>query len=229
MPTLRTCETQTHTATLIPMGTHIHMKQSLEEVASWCSLHELIATHEDSPEQARRRRMISEASSLLRAAYKGGWHNKLSETREWSKAMALLKESDPDSLAPLEHQLRTIALKPSVSIGDPFCSETELEEAVIGVVERRSTLLKSRLSTDYMKLGTALSGRLLRYEPRENVSDCASRYASNGFFDPNDAPPWDTWVGYSDGTLTSWVPDPLVPLAQAGIDANAVDCIGWKT
>lgn len=218
-----------HTATLIPMGTHIHMKQSLEEVASWCSLHELTATHEDSAEQARRRRMISEASSLLRAAYKGGWHNKLSETREWSKAMALLKESDPDSLAPLEHQLRTIVLKPSVSIGGAFCSEAELEEAVIGVVERRSTLLKSRLSADHMKLGTALSGRLLRYEPRENVSDGASRYASNGFFDPNDAPPWDTWVGYSDGTLTSWVPDPLVPLAQAGIDANAVDCIGWKT
>jgi hypothetical protein len=152
----------------------------------------------------------------------------LSETGEWSKAIALLKESDPDSLAPLEHQLRTPILKPSISIGGAICSEAELEDVVIGVVERRSTLLKLRLSADRMRFGTAISGRLLHYDPRENVSDGASRYASNGFFDPNDAPPWDTWVDYSDGTLTSWVPDLLVPLAQAGIDANVVDCIGWK-
>jgi hypothetical protein len=70
-------------------------------------------------------------------------------------------------------------------------------------------------------------GRPLLYVPSENVSDGASTYASNGFFDLYDCPPWDTWLQYSRGTLVSWVPEVLIPLAQIGIDANPVECIKW--
>jgi hypothetical protein len=70
-------------------------------------------------------------------------------------------------------------------------------------------------------------GRLLIYYPAENVSDGASKYASNGFYDPFDAPPWDLWVSYDSGELISWVPNALVTLAQDGMDANIVDCIKW--
>ena len=45
-----------------------------------------------------------------------------------------------------------------------------------------------------------LPGRLLLYVPWENVSDGASQYASNRFFDLYDCPPWDTWILYSHGT-----------------------------
>lgn len=70
-------------------------------------------------------------------------------------------------------------------------------------------------------------GRLLLYEPLETVTDGASDASSRGFFDIEDAPPWDTWFLYSEGSIFSWVPEALVQDAQAGIDANPVDCIHW--
>jgi hypothetical protein len=62
---------------------------------------------------------------------------------------------------------------------------------VAEVVKKRSQFLAIDPSdqTDYQSLKSA--GRLLVYEPSENVSDGASRYASQGFYDPSDAPPWD--------------------------------------
>ena len=101
-------------------------------------------------------------------------------------------------------------------------------EIVNDVVRRRAELLAvyHGMPSDG-ELSSGHGGRLLSYVPSENVADGTSRYASKGFFDPDDAPPWDTWLHYSDGTLVSWVPDVLLPLAQAGIDANCVACIGW--
>lgn len=169
------------------------------------------------------------ASRLLATArYKGdGWlQRSLPNGRRWTRAMNLIREADPDSLAPLEHQLRSSMLKPADSIGHS-CSEESRQEIVNGVINRRSLLIKSQLSPAQAIRDGQLRGRLMLYVPCENVSDGTSRYASNGFFDPYDCPPWDTWLQYSDRTLFSWVPEVLLPLAQAGINANAVECIKW--
>jgi hypothetical protein len=140
--------------------------------------------------------------------------------------MNLIREADPDSLAPLEHQLRSPALKPAESIGRIY-DEERRQEIVNNVIDLRSSLIKSHLARELSNSPYQHRGRLLLYVPSENVSDGASKYASSGFFDPDDCPPWDSWLQYSDRTLISWVPDVLVPLAQAGIDANAVECIEW--
>jgi hypothetical protein len=203
--------------------------QSIDEVALWCSLQELTAFHQDSPEQARRRELLKEANRLLMATrYKGeGWlQRSLPNGRRWTRAINLLKEADPDSLAPLEHQLRSPELKPTDSIGNS-CSEESTQEIVKGVIDLRSSLIKSQLLGGLPTSPSRLRGRLLLYVPSENVSDGGSRFASNGFFDPYDCPPWDLWLRYSDRTLVSWVPESLFPLAQVGIDANPVDCIRW--
>lgn len=139
--------------------------------------------------------------------------------------MDLIKEADPDSLAPLENQLRSPELKPPDSIGSSYSDESRLE-IVNGVIDRRSSLMQARLLQNPAATDR-LPGRLLLYVPSENVSDGASRYASNGFFDLYDCPPWDTWLQYSRGTLVRWVPEVLIPLAQIGIDANPVECIKW--
>jgi hypothetical protein len=89
---------------------------------------------------------------------------------------------------------------------------------------RRSALVSPDCNPDI-----ALEGKFLLYVPEENVSDGASELFSLGFFDENDAPPWDTWVAFSKNTLLSWVPSELVHLVQHGIDVNAVDCIHWMT
>ena len=60
----------------------------------------------------------------------------------------------------------------------------------------------------------------------------ASEAESDGFFDWEDAPPWDAWVAlYKDehgqDVLLSWVPPQLLEAAARGIWANPVDCMGW--
>ena len=70
-------------------------------------------------------------------------------------------------------------------------------------------------------------GRFLLYSPSENLACGAADTSSNGFFDANNVPPWDLWVGFSNGTLVSWIPPALVDVAAMGIFANPEECIRW--
>jgi hypothetical protein len=180
----------------------------IPEVALWCSLQAVTSFHQDSSDEARRRGLIKEASSLLTSArYPGdSWlQRKLPNGRRWARAMNLIREADPDSLAPLEHQLRSSTLKPADPIGSSSCSEELRQETVDGVIGLRSSFIKSQLPSEHAIPASQLRGKILLYIPCENVSDGASKYASNGFFDAYDCPPWDTWLHYSDRTLMSWV------------------------
>ena len=200
----------------------------IAEVALWCSRERLVEIHEDSPDEARRRELMKEAGRILTSTkYPGdSWLSRfLPNGRRWERAMTLLREADPYSLATLEHQLRSPTLRPIDSIGNDY-SEESRQEMVNRVIDLRSSLIKLQTPPEHGIPGH-LRGRLLLYVPSENVSDGASAYASNGFFDLNDCPPWDIWLRYSDRTLISWVPEILLPLAQAGIDANPVACIQW--
>ncbi len=217
-----------------PNATHFPTER-VSEVALWCSLQTLTGFHQDSPDEARRRELLKEAGRLMEGYHQRNsllrhlpnWLQRhLPSERRWTRAMTLLGEADPDSLAPLEHQLRSSALKPAESIGG-FCSEERRHEIVDRVINLRSSLINPHLAEEPTIPPKRVQGRFLLYVPDENVSDGASRYASNGFFDPYDCPPWDSWLQYSDRTLISWVPEVLFPLAQAGIDANPIDCIRW--
>ena len=203
--------------------------QRIDEVALWCSFQELTAFHQDSPDESRRRELLKEANRLLVTAKyteKSWLQRSLPSGRRWTRAMDLLREAERDSLAPLEHQLRSSTLKPTDSIGSSY-SEESRQEMVNKVIELRSSVIKSQPLREYAASPGQPRGKLLLYVPSENVSDGASRFASNGFFDAYDCPPWDLWLQYSDRTLISWVPEILFPLAQAGIEVNAVDCIRW--
>ena len=79
-----------------------------------------------------------------------------------------------------------------------------------------------------------LDGRLLIYRPDENLCDGAAESETRGFFDVDNIPPWDTWVGFypneSDQIardLICYIPKVFVPLAQRGIDVNPEACINW--
>jgi hypothetical protein len=151
----------------------------------------------------------------------------LSETAAWC-SRAILRSSE----------LRSRELDPSVSLKVPPFDALGIEawlkikresyqRAMDAIVQRRSILLRDE-STAITDVALAQSkGRLLLYEPMETVTDGAAAVSSGGFFDLEDAPPWDTWFLYSEGTIFSWVPDSMIQHAQAGIDANPVDCIHW--
>ena len=75
------------------------------------------------------------------------------------------------------------------------------------------------------------NGKILVYEPDTNIFDGLSESETDGFFDVNDCPPWDTWVGYITTKdcryVLSWVFNEAIPLVNAGAEVNCVECFYW--
>lgn len=172
--------------------------------------------------------------------------HRLSETVEWCSAH--LSGADPkgslrtDALRPADDLVETPSLRTTIALHgaslpgeqrkaarEALWVQVRLERHAIveALCETRARLLKDaeRTSAD---IGVA-GGRLLFIE--EGVDDGASEDASNGFFDVHDLPPWDTWVVYDRERtrLVSWVPPAFVEMAEAGINANPVDCLQWAS
>jgi hypothetical protein len=168
------------------------------ETVLWCSRQDLRTSSEDQ-EYLRNREMLERH---------------------------LFKEVNFAALSPLYAQLRSPELQPSIEIGENTTDE-ERENTVAKVIGRRSQLLATGGSLEQERILSEKKGRLLVCWPAENVSDGASQVSSLGFFDPNDIPPWDTWIHYGEGRLNCWVPDDMISLAQNGLDANMVQCIQW--
>ena len=90
---------------------------------------------------------------------------------------------------------------------------------------------------------TVAGGRLLVFAPDETLCDGAAEEETNGFFDVENAPPWDSWVAlfhcetwpigsavqrdHSCDYLVSWVPSAYVDVADRGIEVNPETCIMW--
>lgn len=81
------------------------------------------------------------------------------------------------------------------------------------------------------------SSRLLAYLPDDTLADGAAELDTHGFFDADNVPPWDTWVGlfpveigfrsYASEVLISWVPPDFLGLVDQGIRVNPEECITW--
>ncbi|MGB2642636.1 MAG: hypothetical protein WBG02_14805 [Candidatus Acidiferrum sp.] len=141
-----------------------------------------------------------------------------------AEAESLFAAANPGSIdPPLRQLLRSAAFRSyAASLFQPGENRTELVERL---AEQRVSLLREINAYPPEVSSDLAGGRLLVYEPDFNVVDGASQYTSKGYFDEQDAPPWDTWVCYFDRHLISWVPASLLGLVQAGIEVNPVDCI----
>ncbi|MFV8755228.1 hypothetical protein ACNOYE_32160 [Nannocystaceae bacterium ST9] len=162
---------------------------------------------------------------------------------------SLRSSIDPDDLEPrlrsvirwvsarlsgaLEHErLRTRDLLPtSRSLRDNEAVANALAVDPWGLVE--AIAVGRRLP---MSLSTReLPGRLMVYFPHQNLCDGAAETVSEGFFDVDNAPPWDTWVAcFHDRTkpelgpyVIAWIPEPFIAFADAGIGVNPEECIAW--
>jgi len=216
-------------------------RQSLAEAIAWCSSQNLVGCLEEDSRIIQRRDMSRRAAELLSLAYRADpslferrhWVSRL---MNWSKirrarkmkaeAEAFFAAADPGSIdAPLRQQLRSMAFPSyAASLFQPGENRAELVERL---AEKRASLLREMNVSPTVVSSNLAAGRLLIYEPDYTVEDAASQYMSKGYFDEQDAPPWDTWVCYSDRQLISWVPPSLLGLVQAGIATNPVDCIRW--
>ena len=109
--------------------------------------------------------------------------------------------------------------------------------AVLALTGRRERLLAADgWIPDALAFGLG-NGRLLGCIPDQSLFDGAAEAASEGFFDFNNLPAWDTWVtmirspveGFSGdcSCLVSWVPPDRVRDVARGIDVNPEGCIDW--
>lgn len=124
-------------------------------------------------------------------------------------------------------QLRSNALDPAVFGAESFRGERgniPTREAVEALVTRRTELLQSHAGSS---LANVDGGKLLLFTPQDSLSDGAATVASNGFFDVDNVPAWDTWLYFDGRTLVSWVPPQLISKVQLGIDVNPEGCIRW--
>jgi hypothetical protein len=115
---------------------------------------------------------------------------------------------------------------------------------VSSVVQSRSLQLRSSGRRPLPAATTLCGGRLLAYFPQDNLACGTAEAESEGFFDVNNVPPFDTWVWlaqtvrteeYADGTrgdvemhyLVAWVPPDFIELATRGLAVNPEHCILW--
>jgi hypothetical protein len=99
---------------------------------------------------------------------------------------------------------------------------------------KRSNLLERDF--DRLAPGDLGQGRLLAFSPLDSLSEGHLAIITNGFFDVDESPPWDTWLWFQTGesTLTveenllvSWVPPDLIQSVQAAIDVQSAGWVNW--
>lgn len=98
---------------------------------------------------------------------------------------------------------------------------------VEGLIVSRHKLVDRKVSSIDVDM---LKGEVLRYEISNTDACGLSPSESNGYIDYEDMPGWDTWFHIYENSefgacILSWVPPSFIPLAQAAIDVNPVDCI----
>jgi hypothetical protein len=122
--------------------------------------------------------------------------------------------------------LRTPELRPRIFEEVRFSAvETvAIERERYGSVEIRDAQLPKDLG----------GGRLLVYFPDVNLCCGTSEDETNGFFDIDNVPAWDTWVAYfasgkrsNASYLISWISPQLVEFVSRGIYVNPEECIVW--
>ena len=202
------------------------LRHSLTDAITWCAIQSPEVGDGDRSETRRRRALVEQANQLwleARTMTTEGLFHRVSETDLWQVVVALLEEVRA-SLGPLENKLRSVSLKPTLPL-DIMREEALWAEAVTEVVNTRRQLING-ISPE-QRATHEDEGRLLLYYTYVNLADGAAQQSSNGFFDADNVPPWDTWVSFSEGVLLSWVPPSLIEAAQMGIDANPEECIRW--
>jgi hypothetical protein len=117
----------------------------------------------------------------------------------------------------------------------PWPLSPDRAATVLDALKQRARREPARRATTVQE-SDLRGGALLLYFPDENLADGAAELETKGFFDADNVPPWDTWVGlFLDDSaaisrreyLVSWVPPSLVSSVERGIRVNPEGCILW--
>jgi hypothetical protein len=115
---------------------------------------------------------------------------------------------------------------------------------VFSVANRRSDRLRSVGKQSLPAVTDLCGGRLLAYIPDDNLADGVAETETDGFFDVDNIPPYDTWVWMARSVrteecsdapsreaevdyLVAWVPQDFIDLADRGVRVNPEQCVIW--
>lgn len=149
---------------------------------------------------------------------------RLAETIEWCLSRADISEP--------KDSLRSKALKPEVLFNEDsyLYNPAKRIEGISDLLAKRRKLLGKEVVPVTTNADLKV-GKLLAFFPDETLCDGAAEMASYGFFDVDNVPAWDTWVGifrdYDREYIVSYIPHQFVPLVDEGTDVNPEDCIPW--
>jgi hypothetical protein len=90
----------------------------------------------------------------------------------------------------------------------------------------------ARLGIPVVPVGPDLAGGRVLFTTIDTDSCEAATAPSNGYYDLDDLPGWDTWFFHARtdrpwGAIYCWVPAHLVELARAGMDVIPVMSVAW--
>jgi hypothetical protein len=152
-------------------------------------------------------------------------------TRRWGKASA--------PPVPFDASIRTASLRPpileSTTGSDLVCQLLESPTAIAAAVQhvcRRRTEEIERLGLTVTMPPDLESGRILCTNLETDLCSAATA-PSNGFFDLDDIPPWDSWFHHAPGGRTKggllycWVPSALIGSVEAGLDCIPIHFMQW--
>src|ERR1700721_3096797 len=88
---------------------------SLAETTMWCIGQPVSSESHENADETRRRGLIEKVNKMFRRVREKHGADAYN-TPEWLQATQLATEANPDSLAPLAHQLRTQDLKPELAL-----------------------------------------------------------------------------------------------------------------
>jgi hypothetical protein len=155
---------------------------------------------------------------------------RLAETVAWCSRHARADDADSST--------RSLALRPPVMAlpdSKPLYRLLDVPGEARAAVEfvcesRRSELARLGIPVD--PVGSDLAGGLILLTTIDTDSCEAATEPSNGYYDLNDLPGWDTWFLHSEtdgagGAIYCWVPGALVELAQRGMDVIPVKSVQW--
>ena len=120
--------------------------------------------------------------------------------------------------------LRSPELAPAEALEDADDPTFWNDERIVDAVVLKRSALSGPLSPEPLATGRLL---LCRFDRTNH--NYGSAEMSRFFFDGNDNPPWDCWVGVVGTALVAWVPEQLVALAEAGIAVECTKTLSWLT
>ena len=155
---------------------------------------------------------------------------RLAETVAWCNHRARADDADTSTRSPALCP-QVMALPQRQRLSWLLDHPGEPQAAVEFVCQARRREL-ARLGIPVPPVGPDLAGGRVLFTTIDTDSCEAATGPSNGYYDLDDLPGWDTWFWHRPtdrpwGAIYCWVPAQLVELAQRGMDVIPVLSVEW--